>query len=527
MNIKKVLNQFANIYGTLGPIDYNNNYLPSGWIANLGVVPLFVFAAFLLAPIFFTLFSLLVRVTRVLETIIQLLSSTFAKKNTRNEFLHFSFTVVKRLTILVTILQTLSLHSAQHQGTETQGNSIVLSKGEIYELKSPSGATFSIGNSEVIKIKPNNKKGALLIKAIGLGESGLIIWPSKGKKISYSVYVLPKKGLLKNIEIHELLKGHQIQSRISGTILEIFGQLETIEQYEFLASIYEQNKDRIKLNVSISSKVQNAVLGNIYHHFFNHYYDLISCQMDGVWAMCRVSKNPLPHQQLTQYLKSKYLLKFIPDLDVELRKNYKLKMKILLWEHRNGDEINIGLDEINISMDDLFKSGLKSLIKDKILVLKEKDVELSTLADQEIILLPGVDSLVKVGADIPFHEVEKSSEGSSIQSLQWKFAGLSININLNIVDNKYIIHYKNELSRFDGEDGVSGSQQQSALEAQLGKPAKLFHIVFQTNGEYTSSIPYIHKFPVLGRLFKSTSSQSSYKKITAIINLEEVHADAP
>lgn len=45
----------------------------SRWIANLGVVPLFLFSAFLLAPAFFAFLNLLFVVTHVLETIGKLL----------------------------------------------------------------------------------------------------------------------------------------------------------------------------------------------------------------------------------------------------------------------------------------------------------------------------------------------------------------------------------------------------------------------------------------------------------------------
>ena len=44
-----------------------------GWIENLGVVPLFLFSAFLLAPAFFAFLNLLFVVTHVLETIGKLL----------------------------------------------------------------------------------------------------------------------------------------------------------------------------------------------------------------------------------------------------------------------------------------------------------------------------------------------------------------------------------------------------------------------------------------------------------------------
>jgi hypothetical protein len=45
----------------------------SKWIANLGVVPLFLLAAFLFAPAFFAFLNLLFVVTHVLETIGKLL----------------------------------------------------------------------------------------------------------------------------------------------------------------------------------------------------------------------------------------------------------------------------------------------------------------------------------------------------------------------------------------------------------------------------------------------------------------------
>ncbi len=50
---------------------------PSGWIENFGVVPLFLFSAFLFAPAFFAFLNLLFEVTHVLETIGKLLYNRY------------------------------------------------------------------------------------------------------------------------------------------------------------------------------------------------------------------------------------------------------------------------------------------------------------------------------------------------------------------------------------------------------------------------------------------------------------------
>ena len=54
--------------------DYFFSSTLSRWIENLGVVPLFLFSAFLFEPIFLSLFLLLFLVTAVFETIFSLLS---------------------------------------------------------------------------------------------------------------------------------------------------------------------------------------------------------------------------------------------------------------------------------------------------------------------------------------------------------------------------------------------------------------------------------------------------------------------
>ena len=67
------------------PLIFNLNFLVleenyffsstlSRWMENLGVVPLFLFSAFLFEPIFLSLFLLLFLVTAVFETIFSLLS---------------------------------------------------------------------------------------------------------------------------------------------------------------------------------------------------------------------------------------------------------------------------------------------------------------------------------------------------------------------------------------------------------------------------------------------------------------------
>ena len=151
-------------------------YAFSGWIANLGVVPLFSFAFFLLAPAFFLFNFLRILVCVVLEDIFLSLSYQFNKQY-RAIFLTCFLLLVKGF-----IAQSTAFASAS-----SKQKNIFLAKGEQIELDINNLDSFSIGNSEVVQCKYLSKTKKFLVKGKMLGFSDLII--KSGEDQIYHIYV--------------------------------------------------------------------------------------------------------------------------------------------------------------------------------------------------------------------------------------------------------------------------------------------------------------------------------------------------
>ena len=77
-------------------------------------------------------------------------------------------------------------------------------------------------------------------------------------------------------------------------------------------------------------------------------------------------------------------------------------------------------------------------------------------------------------------------------------------------------------SYIPSEDGqITGSKEHSNALIKLDHPLELFQIGFRAFGKNASQIPGIGNIPILGHLFKSKSDRTTYKKISALIELTQ------
>ncbi|MGK0368092.1 MAG: hypothetical protein ACI9QD_001233, partial [Thermoproteota archaeon] len=121
------------------------------WISNLGVVPLFLLAAFLFTPCFLSLFLLIFLNCFVFEPILTTpalylnIFSIFVLhlNKVRPLYLYILDLNVKRYIIGISLLFTLNAHS----------QTFFIAKGQQKEFPSINVHRFSIGNKEVIAHK--------------------------------------------------------------------------------------------------------------------------------------------------------------------------------------------------------------------------------------------------------------------------------------------------------------------------------------------------------------------------------------
>lgn len=477
------------------------NYLT--WISNLGVVPLFLLAAFLLAPIAFFLFLRRVSVIAVLEAI-------NISQWITNYFLNLKLLNLARSILFVKALLILPAASlAQNQQTD-----IILAKGEQKELSFSHLKKLSVGNGEVISHKLIKNK--LLIKGKRIGFSDLIVWDHTPLK--YNIYVLSKQKYLKTIQLADALRNLSLQIDIKGPMITAEGEISDFGDYLYLHKIKRQFKDQVFFKVRLESSLRNFIVAQVYKTLYRSGFSKVNCQVE--WLDITCSFEGGHNQKVLEKLKSSYAVHLMEQDSSLAQKNYRLKMKIIQVESLDGREIRLGLDKLSASVSDLFDFGIRKLIDDNHLLLSESRVDLSTLAEPEMIINLNHPQLIEIGSQIPYQNIS-TQHANVIAPIDWRFAGLKIITNVSANYGKLMVRYSSEFSRPSGS-GISGSKEESSVILTPGESIQIFQIGYKTTSLAKDSIPYLSQVPILKHLFTSKSNSETYKNIYGFIQLEEM-----
>ena len=167
------------------------------------------------------------------------------------------------------------------------------------------------------------------------------------------------------------------------------------------------------------------------------------------------------------------------------------------------------------------KHLLEKIISENRVLLAQKKVKISTLAEPHTLVRPLQVAEMQIGADIPF----KNINTNNVQSTDWKFAGLKIKIILENYGEKIKITYETELTQpagdANGVASIGGNKEKSSVIINLKTAVKIFQMSLKTEGKATDQMPFLNAIPIIGELFKSKSNQNNFKTISGIIEVSE------
>ncbi len=239
-------------FATLGAAALVAFGAPSSWTANLGVVPLFLLAAFLLAPAALCLALRRFSVTAVLEAI----------NISQNKTYHLSNLKPLNLTISLLFVKIfLLLPSASF--AQVSPKDMIVARGEQKELPFKGLKNFSVGNPDVISYKWMPKEGKLLIKGKKVGFTDLVVWTASGKEV-LSIYVLSKQKFLKTFQLADALKNLNLTIDIKGPVMTATGVLSDFSDYLYLQKIKGQFQEQVFFKIGLEPKLRNHIIGQIY-----------------------------------------------------------------------------------------------------------------------------------------------------------------------------------------------------------------------------------------------------------------------
>lgn len=494
------------------------NYF-AAWIANFGVVPLFLFAAFLLAPAFFFFLNLLFVVTHVLETIRQLLSRYRCNISFFNDFKP-SFVPINSLCVKGLIV-ILLFSRAQSSDASTKSLDIIIARGQSREISLPNLARFNISNHQTIDYRFNEKNKTLLIRGKSLGHLEILVWNKDKSVQSYQVYVISKSEESKLFHLAELISHLSLESEILIPHVLVTGTLKTLQQYLSYKKILALNKEAIVDQVEITDDLRSKIYSNIYRSFFDDYKDSIQCQSEYSEVVCSYPENEAPSDSLKKHLIDKYKISLVQNNNQQLKKNYLLRLKLIQLEQLDGEELRLGLEQLSGSLNDFLTIPMTKIVQSNQVLLSQKKVRISTLAEPQSLIRPQSIAEIQIGSEIPF----KTTQAKETTSTDWKFAGLKIKINLENFGDKLKINYETEVTQPSntnaGVSAIDGNKEKSSVIISLKTAVKIFQLSLRTEGKVSDQLPYLNAIPILGELFKSKSSQNNFKTITGIIEVIE------
>jgi hypothetical protein len=483
-------------------------------IANLGVVPLFLLAFFLFDPAPFFFAALLFVVTLVLETIKPPLIVNYSL------YLNYKLQVLPVLrktvkTILITTT-TFACFSSQSGAVVDISHDVILTRGQSIELILPKLVKFNIGNKDLIHYKFNEKTKTLFMRGTKIGHSEILIWNSDGTNESYEVSVISKVQEEKIFHLTESINSQGISSKIIGIHIEVTGELKSKNNYINFKHLKNKNADIIIDQATIATSVTRDIIAEVYQRFFNEYKDSIQCDVVQSDIICSYSEIEPPHELLKKYFVDRYGIIFTGNKGQHTKQNYSLKIKLVQLEQLDGEELRLGLEQINGTLSELISMPLISIIQKNKILLSNTNVSISTLAEPEILLRPEVPAEIQIGSEIPFTLTKNTTA--------WKFAGLKIKIILENIGDQLKINFETELTQpamtTINQASVSGTIGKSSVILSLDKPMKIFQVSLRTQGSQTDKMPYLGSIPILGELFKSKSKQDNFKTITGIIEVK-------
>jgi hypothetical protein len=473
--------------------------------ANLGVVPLFLSAAFLLAPIFLCLFLRRFSVIPVLEAI-NLSPKQLIQLST--QFLTLVTQNVKKMMLIFLIIFT----------NRSMAIDIILAKGEQKELFVQNLSNYSVGNREIIATRIISKGNKLLIKGSKIGFSDLIVWQNK-TQIEYKIYVLSKANYLKTLQIAESLKDLSLVINLKGPIIEANGTIERFDDYIYLNQLKKKYRDYLFLKITLNANLRNYILKNVYKSMFKNGFSHTTCSAELLEITCHYEGDN-KNIALLKDLEERYAIRLIEMTPINKSKNFRIRMKILQFEQSDGREASLGLYQLRAKVEDLFQYGLSSLISQNIVALADSSMKASTLAEPEYLITIDHSNMIEVGAQIPFQNIGNSGS-AIIAPIDWRFAGLKVKTTLKNHLGKLLIDYETEFTK-PQEKGISGSKEQSSLIVEPGVHYKAFQIGYKAENNEKSTLPGMLNVPILATLFGSNTTTTTFKKIEGYIVLEEI-----
>lgn len=400
---------------------------------------------------------------------------------------------------------------------------LILAKGEQIELNFQKIAQFSVGNREVLSTKIMGRDKILFIKGKSLGYTDLLVWDTKIKK-HYQVYVISKKSHLEHAKLIEVFQPPHWQISFEGNSIAVKGEIINMNQWQVLNDLSQSKKNVIFQDISLEKTLKRELLKKIYSMLRKTGIENFRCDIEEIPYIDCHSENILLETQIKYLKKKATYMRWNRLKQFATPRNVRAKIKLLSFDLEEGEDWQKGLGFLKGQLHQIFEGSFWNMIKFNAVHFKKYWNKAQVLAEPEFTLSPDSAANFSVGSEIPYWN--RNQDLSTQQNLEWKFAGLKVEIKISssFDPNQLKVEYQTSLTSPMGEQ-IQGHQQKAELIINKNENTILFDINYQSLSNSEQGIPFWKKIPILYKLFADDFGHQSQKKITAVINLNDEKDD--
>ncbi|MFZ8934131.1 MAG: hypothetical protein ACO2ZP_09565 [Bacteriovoracaceae bacterium] len=302
-------------------------------------------------------------------------------------------------------------------------------------------------------------------------------------------------------------------------MIHVHGSIKGVSQYQAIKNLVEKYTKDLYLKVSLSPSLYKKLTLDIYRSFWDEFIEDVKCQLKGMSFECSYDQGQSLSKEMLSHLKSKYIIKIIKVKNFNQHQNFELHFKLIQIENLNGQNIDLGLSQIESELDSFFLMDLKGIVKKNKVILQKKNIDLSVLVDHKMVLQLNKKSSIELGQESSFPLQTNQSV-----VLAWKFNGLKIETLLRKSGEHYHLEYSTILTGPDREgSSISGSRSSSTISLERNKAQQLFELGIKTLNEQNSRFPILSHIPLLGLIFQANSQVENKRKVVALVKLKRDH----
>lgn len=398
-----------------------------------------------------------------------------------------------------------------YQTANATEQEIELAKGEQYKIIVPLGARFSVGNPEVIRVKPSTTpdgEASLLVQGKSLGYSDLILIQEPRDRV-YKFQVFAKKSAAFAREVQTMvaaMPGISVEKRGSQWVLQ--GEAQRVSDLNKILALSARQPGKISFVGSLSNEAALAAQNELRAQLQASGIVGVEVRAVGkyVWIEGKVSQRR--EKEIAESIARTILPSIQSHIEVPFEAGSTIKFQVRIMEaiRSHGDATGFGWStdipklfqvhkhflKANFSLESSFqflgKQGLLRMLSKPMIYVNEKGK-----------------AELRVGGEIPIKIKTRNR-----QAVSWKPYGLNLVIEVpghtngltraKITVEMSDLDYSNAI---DDLPGIRVNRMETTVDLTSGKTVFLSGLLQSQRQSNNQGIALLKEIPILGELFQS------------------------